>query len=195
LRALLAVTVAAQLGIGTVTALTLAMVTGPLHGGPGGYGTAEVLAGAGLVAGSAVAGRVTARFGSRAVPAAGLTVAGALTVGFAAGRVLAAGLVLLACWWMVIGVCEVAALPLLIGSVPPGRLGRVSALFRSVNKAAAMVSVAVAGLLAAVPVPVLCAGAAAMAVAGVLAAAVLPASAKQVSPPAVPAAGTVAEGQ
>jgi MFS family permease len=185
-RILLAVTMTAQLGTGTVTALTATAVTVGLHGTPRTFLAAEMAMGAGYIAGAAVAGRAVATAGLKAVTWSGLLAAGVLAAGFALASDVPEGLAVLGGYAAAIGALNTATGPLLMSAAPPETLGRVMSLFGPANRAAGAAAMLAAGWLAGLldrarPAGsaggvslVLLAGAGMLIAAGVLAAVILP---------------------
>jgi MFS family permease len=146
--ALLSVTVICQVGAAAITTLNVFFLTTSLHASASLYGTAEMVMGAGFIAGALAAGRLVRRFGARAVTWSGLFAAGGLTVAYALQRDAAAGLVILGLYAVMISLLNTAAAPILLAAAPREFRGRVLAVFGPVNQLVSSVWIVLWGWLA-----------------------------------------------
>jgi MFS family permease len=144
---LLTVTMICQCGTGAISALNVFFVTRDLHASSRLFGVAETVMGAAFIVGALAAGRMVRWIGARALTWSGLLATGVLAAGYALQRSFPAGLVMLAVYAMPIAMLNTAVAPLLLDAAPREYLGRVMAVFNSVNQLASMFSVVVAGWL------------------------------------------------
>ncbi len=144
---LLTVTVICQLGTGAISTLNVFFVTRNLHASSRLFGVAETVMGVAFIVGALAAGRMVRWIGARALTWSGLLATGVLAAGYALQRSFPAGLVMLAVYAMPIAMLNTAVAPLLLDAAPREYLGRVMAVFNSVNQLASMFSVVVSGWL------------------------------------------------
>ena len=144
---LLTVTMICQCGTGAISALNVFFVTRNLHASSQLFGVAETVMGAAFIVGALAASRMVRWIGARALTWSGLLATGVLAAGYALQRSFPAGLVMLAVYAMPIAMLNTAVAPLLLDAAPREYLGRVMAVFNSINQLASMLSVVVSGWL------------------------------------------------
>jgi MFS family permease len=150
LRGLCAATALCNIGVGALVATLVVLITGPLHGGTGGYAVATTAYTVGSLAGAAVNGRLVTRLGrTRAVLLAGTVQTGALVV-MGTVRSLPALVAAMAVFGVMGMVWNVNTTTLMQQRTPAGMVGRVAAAFRTLAVAGAPLGALLGGAAATV---------------------------------------------
>ncbi|MFG2355711.1 MFS transporter [Streptomyces sp. NPDC048521] len=148
LRNLCAATALCNIGVGALVATLVVLITGPLHGGTGGYAAATTAYTVGSLAGAAVNGRLVTRLGrTRAVLLAGTVQTGALVV-MGTVRSLPALVAAMAVFGVMGMVWNVNTTTLMQQRTPAGMVGRVAAAFRTLAVAGAPLGALLGGAAA-----------------------------------------------
>ncbi len=144
---LLVAAILTMLGFGSIDALDIFFATGTLHVAAGLYGFLAGASGAGLLAGAIVGGLYAGRFGLTRVLWLSLVALGLLVLVYA--RLTSFGPALLVLFLVGVpnGTLNVVINPLLLRVTPRAFVGRVSAVLMPVMSVAALLSIAVSGLL------------------------------------------------
>jgi len=147
LRTLLVAAILTMLGFGSIDALDIFFATGTLHVAAGLYGFLAGASGAGLLAGAIMGGLYTGRLGLTRVLWLSLVALGLLVLVYA--RLTSFGPALLVLFLVGVpnGTLNVVINPLLLQVTPRAFVGRVSAVLMPVMSVAALLSIAVSGLL------------------------------------------------
>jgi len=147
LRTLLVAAILTMLGFGSIDALDIFFATGTLHVAAALYGFLAGASGAGLLAGAIVGGLYAGRFGLTRVLWLSLVALGLLVLVYA--RLTSFGPALLVLFLVGVpnGTLNVVINPLLLQVTPRAFVGRVSAVLMPVMSVAALLSIAVSGLL------------------------------------------------
>ncbi|MHB1593260.1 MAG: MFS transporter [Streptosporangiaceae bacterium] len=136
------------IGVGALNVLDIFFVTANLHVAASWLGVLSAAFGVGSVAGALIAGPVARRLTERRLYWCGLVATGLLVIGYSRSSALAVGVVVLALVGIPVGTVSAIASPLVLQATPQQMLGRVSAVINPLMQLAAIIAMAVAGLLA-----------------------------------------------
>lgn len=139
---------AVMLAAGAMNALDVYFVQENLRADIMWFGLLGAAYGIGLIAGSASAGVLVARFGGTTVFRFGVPAFGLLCVGYSRATDLGVAVGLNVCFGVVLGLVNTAAFTVLLAAVPRSYLGRTMSVFNPVNQVASISAVGLSGLLA-----------------------------------------------
>jgi len=138
----------AMMGLGAVNVLLVFFVTGNLHVSAGWLGPMGAALGAGMVVGALAAGWVSARIGAGQVFCLGLIGCGLALAVFSRMTQLPPAFVLTGLVGLAFGLVTATIPALLLAQIPQELVGRVMGVFNPLQQLSAVVSMALAGLLA-----------------------------------------------
>jgi MFS family permease len=136
------------LGTGALNALSVFFLRDNLHAAPGWLGTLYAAISIGAIGGALLCARAVRRIGAARVFWLAMVLGGLLLLAYSRLTELPPALVIVALVGCVFGALNAAAPPLLLALIPQQIMGRTMSVFNTLQQAANIISMAVAGFLA-----------------------------------------------